>query len=97
MTVDTRLNNKKKSILLTSFKQGFNKTWKMTNYVVVSLERIGQNVDSIPKQSSTGKSQHQYSDPSNLASGLATGTHSMLKNVFSAVAGVVIEPVKGAK
>lgn len=35
--------------------------------------------------------------PSNVASGLAYGTKSMLTNVFSAVAGVIVEPVKGAK
>ena len=35
--------------------------------------------------------------PTNLASGLALGTKSMISNVFSAVAGVIVEPVKGAK
>ena len=74
----------------------------MTNYVVVSLERIGEEVDKIPKNSAAVKSTHLGSgksttEPSNLASGLAVGTKSMLKNVFSAVAGVVVEPVKGAK
>lgn len=32
-----------------------------------------------------------------MAAGLALGTKSMLSNVFSAVAGVIAEPVKGAK
>lgn len=32
-----------------------------------------------------------------MASGLASGTKSMISNVFSAVAGVIVEPVKGAK
>ena len=53
----------------------------MTNYVVVSLE----------------KTNTTKSNPSNVASGLAFGTKSMLGKVFSAVAGVVTEPVKGAK
>ena len=75
----------------------------MTNYVVVSLEKIGEEVEKIPKISTTvhtthlGPSKSAVNEPSNLASGLAVGTKSMLKNVFSAVAGVVVEPVKGAK
>lgn len=32
-----------------------------------------------------------------MASGLALGTKSMLTNMFSAVAGVIAEPVKGAR
>jgi hypothetical protein len=32
-----------------------------------------------------------------VAAGLALGTKSMISNVFSAVAGVIAEPVKGAK
>ena len=32
-----------------------------------------------------------------MATGFALGTKSMLTNVFSAVAGVITEPVKGAK
>ena len=35
--------------------------------------------------------------PSNVASGLVVGTKSMLTNMFSAVAGVITEPVKGAR
>lgn len=35
--------------------------------------------------------------PSNVASGFALGTKSMINNVFQAVTGVITEPVKGAK
>lgn len=35
--------------------------------------------------------------PSNVASGLAFGTKSMLSNVFSAITGIITEPLKGAK
>lgn len=34
--------------------------------------------------------------PSNVVSGMAKGTKSMITNVFQAVAGVISEPVKGA-
>lgn len=43
------------------------------------------------------KHERQSKQPSNIASGLAYGTKSMLTNMFSAVAGVISEPVKGAK
>ncbi len=35
--------------------------------------------------------------PSNVVTGLGMGTQLMLENVFSAVTGVITEPVKGAK
>lgn len=72
----------------------------MTNFVVVSLERIGEKVEKLPKSTATKSinlGSKPLKDPQNVASGLAVGTHSMLKNIFSAVAGVVIEPLKGAK
>jgi len=73
----------------------------MTNYVVVSLEKIGEEVDNIPKTAVSVKTTHlgtkKLTEPTNVASGLAIGTKLMLKNVFSAVAGVIVEPVKGAK
>jgi len=36
-------------------------------------------------------------EPTNIAEGLALGTKNMLSNIFSAVAGVVAEPVIGAQ
>lgn len=57
-------------------------SWKMRTYVMVSLEKIGEGKQAQPKH---------------VASGLALGTKSMLSKVFSAVAGVIVEPVKGAK
>ena len=56
----------------------------MGKYVVVSLERTGE--DSQSKKA-----------PSNAVTGVALGTKSMLTSVFSAVAGVIVEPAKGAK
>ena len=35
--------------------------------------------------------------PSNVGTGLAFGTKAMLESIVSAVTGVVMEPVKGAK
>jgi len=74
-------------------------TWRMGNYVVLSLERIGEGVDSIPDRvaSSGEESKGRTVIPSNAVSGVAYGTKSMLSKVFSAVAGVIVEPVKGAK
>lgn len=74
-------------------------TWRMGHYVVLSLERIGEGVDSIPNRvGSSGEEQKGRTvNPSNAVSGVAYGTKSMLTKVFSAVAGVIVEPVKGAK
>ena len=47
---------KKNSLLVQGFKQGCSKSWRMTNYVVVSLERIGEEVEKIPK--STAQLSH---------------------------------------
>ncbi len=74
-------------------------SWRMGSYVVLSLERIGEGVDNIPDkigvaaQGMKGKAVV----PSNAVTGVAYGTKSMLGKVFSAVAGVIVEPVKGAK
>ena len=62
-------------------------SWRMGKYVVVSLERIGE-----PENTTA-----QKPNPSNAVTGVAYGTKSMLTKVFSAVAGVIVEPVKGAK
>jgi hypothetical protein len=40
---------KKNSLLVQGFKQGCSKSWRMTNYVVVSLEKIGEEVEKIPR------------------------------------------------
>jgi hypothetical protein len=76
-----------------------NTTWRMGSYVVLSLERIGEGVDKIPRRvSSSGEeAKGKINRPSNAVSGVAWGTKAMLGKVFSAVAGVIIEPVKGAK
>ena len=69
-------------------------TWRMGSYVVLSLERIGEGVDRV---GSSGEHKGRTVNPSNAVSGVAYGTKSMLTKVFSAVAGVIVEPVKGAK
>ena len=70
-------------------------TWRMGNYVVLSLERIGEGVDRVG--SSGEESKGPTVNPSNAVSGVAYGTKSMLSKMFSAVAGVIVEPVRGAK
>ena len=74
-------------------------TWRMGNYVVLSLERIGEGVEGIPNRvgNSEEESKGRTVNPSNAVSGVAYGTKSMLTKVFSAVAGVIVEPVRGAK
>lgn len=71
----------------------------MGQYVVLSLERVGEGVDSIPNRvGNAGEEQKGGNvNPSNAVSGVAYGTKSMLTKVFSAVAGVIVEPVRGAK
>jgi len=73
----------------------------MGSYVVLSLERIGDSVDSIPGRVTKSAAEEQKGAPSvvpkNAVSGVAYGTKAMLSKVFSAVAGVIVEPVKGAK
>ena len=73
--------------------------WRLGSVVVLSLERIGDSVDNIPnKVAHTGEEQKARTVvPSNAVSGVAYGTKSMLGKVFSALAGVIVEPVKGAK
>ena len=79
-------------------KAAGNHTWRMGRFVVLSLERIGEGVDSIPnKIGSNEESKSATVVPSNAVSGVAYGTKSLLGKVFSAVAGVIVEPVKGAK
>ena len=69
--------------------------------VVLSLEKIGDGAratpnvlmgEGIPKDITTKRK-----DPSNMVTGMAYGTQSMIEHVVSAVAGVIIEPMKGAK
>jgi hypothetical protein len=45
---DFSQNKRKNSFLVRGFKQGWTQSWKMTNYVVVSLEKIGDEVNNIP-------------------------------------------------
>jgi hypothetical protein len=68
----------------------------MTNYVILSLEKLGDGIDSIPGTSKTSTSPG-IRDPSNIATGVARGTKSLLTKVFGAVAGMIVEPLKGAK
>ena len=64
--------------------------------MILSLEKLGDGIDAIPGTSKTVISPGAR-DPSNVASGVALGTKSLLSKVFGAVAGVIVEPLKGAK
>ena len=72
----------------------------MTNYVILSLEKLSDGIDSIPGNGtkiSKNANSPLYRDPSNIASGVASGTKSLLTKVFGAVAGVIVGPLKGVK
>jgi vacuolar protein sorting-associated protein 13A/C len=74
----------------------------MGSYVVLSLERIGDSVENVPNRVAGAAGTEEQKGqakvvPKNAVSGVAYGTKSMLGKVFSAVAGVIVEPVKGAK
>jgi len=73
----------------------------MGNYVVLSLERIGAGIDNIPNRVQSSSEEQigngAQVNPSNVVSGVAYGTKSMLTKVFSAVAGVIVDPVQGAR
>jgi hypothetical protein len=68
----------------------------MTNYVILSLEKLGDGIDAIPGTSKS-PTLHDIRDPANVVSGVARGTKSLLGKVFGAVAGMIVEPLKGAK
>lgn len=67
----------------------------MSNYVILSLERVGEGVERVGGSKEESKTRKVI--PSNAVTGVAYGTKAMLGKVFSAVAGVIVEPVKGAK
>jgi len=68
----------------------------MTNYVILSLEKLGDGIEGIPGISKSPTSS-EIRDPANVVSGVLRGTKSLLGKVFGAVAGTILEPVKGAK
>ena len=71
--------------------------------MVVSLEKIADGAKATPdvltlqKREEREKYRPTKMPPSNLATGLMRGTKSMVGQVMSAVAGVVLEPIRGAK
>ena len=77
------------------FRSVSSRSWGMTNYVILSLEKLGDNIDSLPGNENRKNAGNKSS--SNVVSGVARGTKSLLTKVFGAVAGVIIEPLKGAK
>ena len=80
----------------------FKVPWQLTGMVVISLEKISDGAKATPDVLTLqrgGKDKYRPTKvpPSNLASGLMRGTKSMVGQVMSAVAGVVLEPIRGAK
>ena len=81
----------------------FKVPWQLTGMVVVSLEKIADGAKATPdvltlqKREEREKYRPTKMPPSNLATGLMRGTKSMVGQVMSAVAGVVLEPIRGAK
>jgi len=73
--------------------------WQITNMLIISLEKIGDGARATPDVLMLQKPQNQPKRvvPQHFASGVALGTKSMVSHIVSAIAGVVIEPVKGAK
>ena len=68
----------------------------MTNYFILSLEKLGDGIDAIPGTSKS-PTLPGIRDPANVVSGVTRGTKSLLGKVFGAVAGMIVEPLKGAK
>jgi len=74
--------------------------WKVVSVVVLSLEKIGQGFRATPDFLTGNKRKRVIRKkvvPSNLVSGVMIGTKCMVESIVSAVAGVVIEPMQGAK
>jgi hypothetical protein len=66
---------------------------------VISLEKIGDGVRATPNFVTGSKkaAPRKKVVPSNMVSGVAFGTKSLVESLVSAVAGVVIEPMNGSK
>lgn len=74
--------------------------WKITSLVVVTLEKIGNGVRATPHVlmgERVPRNLNVRPVPSNMVSGFAYGTKSMIDHLVSAVVGVVLEPLNGAR
>ncbi len=74
--------------------------WTITSVVVVSLEKIGDGAKATPDfllGKKLKKNEGKKPVPSNMVSGVAFGTKAMLESLVSALAGIVLEPIRGAK
>lgn len=74
--------------------------WKIISVAVISLETIGKGAKATPDfltGQKTPRNSQKKVIPSNIASGVAFGSKAFVESLISAVAGVVLEPVKGAK
>lgn len=74
--------------------------WKIAQLVIISLEKICDGARATPYVlTGTNKDRKKIErvDVSNLLDGLARGSFSMIKEILGAVAGLVVEPYKGAK
>ena len=74
--------------------------WKITSLVVVSLEKIGNGARATPHVLMGERVPRDLNSrpvPSNMVSGVAYGTKSMIDHIVSAAVGVVLEPLHGAR
>eukprot|EP00347_Sterkiella_histriomuscorum_P010094 403338699 len=76
---------------------------KATQLLIISLERLGDGARVTPFYLSGQNYKDSQQklldrvDVSHLIDGLAKGAQSMIKEIVGAVAGIVMEPIKGAK
>jgi hypothetical protein len=72
--------------------------WNLSKILIISLERVSDGAKATPSILTGNKySNEKQLDRfkiSHIGNGLAEGTKSFMKEFVSAVAGVVIEPIK---
>ncbi len=82
--------------------------WRATRLVIRTLEKVRSQgslqISATAKEAPdrlfrhhAGKVDQSEDQPFNVASGLYRGVRSMLKEIFGALTGVIIEPIKGGK
>jgi len=73
--------------------------WEATSLVIGTLEEISEGAKIAPAKIFDDQTEklEESKHPTNIATGLLRGTGAILQSVLSALAGIFVEPVKGAQ
>jgi hypothetical protein len=95
---ETKLKKQKKETDVVNFKSVSTQPWLLSNFMVVTLEKLGDGIETLPGtcESPFLNLKKELSSGGNKKGAFASSDQVLLAKLFKVVAEVILEPLKGS-